>query len=88
MSQQHEERRYAQDERLAKMEVIVDELKHDFNEHNHDEREFWKALQEDVSTLKEQMQRYQGVIGGVMIVFSALWAGFSLFKDWIIDHLK
>lgn len=46
------------------------------------------AMQAAQQEIKEQLVKYSGKWGGMLMVLSALWAIISLSKDWIIAHFN
>lgn len=66
-----------QAERIAVLESEVNALKED-------QKEILKCMHE----IRDEMTRYKGFLGGVAFLVSGLSVFFTLFKDWIANHLK
>lgn len=64
-------------ERIAVLEAEVEALKA-----NH------KEILNCIHGVRDEMTRYKGFLGGVAFLASGVGVFLSLFKDWMIDHLK
>lgn len=54
-------------------------------------QELDKSLERIQKTLERQakeMERYKGVVGGISLAVSVLWAGIAFFKESIINALR
>lgn len=63
-------------ERIAVLEAEVKALKEDQNE-----------ILVCMHSIKDEMTRYKGFLGGVAFIASGVGIFLTLFKDWIIKHL-
>lgn len=63
-------------ERIAVLEAEVKALKEDRQE-----------MLEIMHSIKDEMTRYKGFLGGVAFIASGVGIFLTLFKDWIIKHL-
>jgi hypothetical protein len=63
-------------ERIAVLEAEVKGLKKDQNE-----------ILICMHSIKDEMTRYKGFLGGVAFIASGVGIFLTLFKDWIIKHL-
>lgn len=63
-------------ERIAVLEAEVKSLKEDQNE-----------ILVCMHSIKDEMTRYKGFLGGVAFIASGIGIFLTLFKDWIIKHL-
>lgn len=64
-------------ERIAVLEAKVTTL-----EDNHEEM---LAL---MHSIKDEMTRYKGFLGGIAFIASGIGIFLTLFKDWLVNHLK
>lgn len=63
-------------ERIAVLEAEVKELKRDQQE-----------ILTCMHSIKDEMTRYKGFLGGVAFIASGIGIFLTLFKEWIIKHL-
>lgn len=64
-------------ERIAVLEAKVELL-----ESNHQE------MLELMHSIKDEMTRYKGFLGGIAFIASGIGIFLTLFKDWLVNHLK
>lgn len=64
-------------ERIAVLEAKVETL-----ESNHQE------MLELMHSIKDEMTRYKGFLGGIAFIASGIGIFLTLFKDWLVNHLK
>lgn len=64
-------------ERIAVLESEVKTLKD-----NHQE------MLELMHSIKDEMTRYKGFLGGITFIASGVGIFLTLFKDWVVNHLK
>lgn len=64
-------------ERIAVLEAEVKTLKD-----NHQE------MLELMHSIKDEMTRYKGFLGGIAFIASGIGIFLTLFKDWLVNHLK
>ena len=64
-------------ERIAVLEAQVQTLKDDQSE-----------ILNCLHSIKDEMTRYKGFLGGVAFLLSGLTVFLTLFRDWLSDHWK
>lgn len=66
-----------QAERIAVLEAEVDTLKAS-----------QKEILECMHSIRDEMTRYKGFLGGVAFIASGVGIFFTLFKEWIFKHIQ
>ena len=41
-----------------------------------------------MNSIKDEMTRYKGFLGGIAFIASGIGIFLTLFKDWLVNHLK
>lgn len=76
------------DERLAVLESRMDRDDEDRETRRRELDERLDAIQAAIEANACEMARYKGVIGGLSLAISMLWAGFAFFKEQIVSWLS
>lgn len=71
-------------ERIVKLETIVEQMQQDQQEAKANQQ----IIQEALLSIQRQLAKYSGAWGMLLMVVSALWAAFALFKDSIFKEQK
>lgn len=71
-------------ERIVKLETIVEQMQQDQQEAKANQQ----IIQEALLSIQRQLAKYSGAWGMLLMVVSALWAAFALFKDSIFKEHK
>lgn len=64
-------------ERIAKLELAA-ETQEKTNQ----------IILEKLSSIQNELLRYKGFLGGVAFLASSLWIAVTMFKDYIIQHIR
>ena len=77
-------------ERIVKLESgqdhnkeLLENLYKELQNHNKDEENFQSELKAAISSLKMEMTHYKGLVGGITLVISGLFAVVAIAKGWI-----
>lgn len=76
------------DERLAVLESRMDRDDEDRETRRKELDKRLDAIQAAIEANAREMARYKGVIGGVSLAISVLWAGVAFFKEQIVSWLS
>lgn len=71
-------------ERVVKLETIVAQMQQDHQEAKANQQ----IIQEALLSIQRQLAKYSGAWGMLLMIVSALWAAFALFKDSIFKENK
>ena len=71
-------------EKLARLETRVDIAIQQANE----DRSNLHEIMDNIREINTRLARYEGKMGGIILVMGLLWSGVLFFKDAIIRHLK
>lgn len=76
------------DERLAVLESRMDRDDEDREMRRRELDMQLQAIKQALEANAREMARYKGMIGGVSLAISVLWAGVAFFKDAIVSWLS
>lgn len=76
------------DERLAVLESRMDRDDEDRETRRKELDKRLDAIQSAIEASAREMARYKGVIGGLSLAISMLWAGVAFFKEQIVSWLS
>lgn len=71
-------------ERLVKLETIVEQMQLDQQEAKANQQ----IIQDALLSIQRQLAKYSGAWGMLLMIVSALWAAFALFKDSVFKENK
>lgn len=71
-------------ERVVRLETIVDQIQ----ENEQATRANQQIIQDALLSIQRQLAKYSGAWGMLLMIVSALWAAFALFKDSIFKEQK
>lgn len=71
------------DERVAVLEARMDQDADDRRERRADLDRKLQAIETAINDQTQEIARYKGVVGGIALALSMLWAGLGFFKDTI-----
>lgn len=69
-------------ERIVRLETIIEKLE----EEQQQSRANQQIVQDAVLNIQRQLAKYSGAWGMLLMIVSALWAAFALFKDSIFKE--
>jgi len=78
----------ATDERIAVLESRMDRDDEDRAERRRELDAQLQGIRLALETNAREMARYKGMIGGVSLAISVLWAGVAFFKDQMLSWLS
>lgn len=76
------------EERLAVLESRMDKDDDDRESRRRELDEQLRGIRSALELQAREMARYKGVIGGISLAISLLWAGVGFFKDGIVGWLS
>jgi len=76
------------DERVAVLESRLDRDDDDRETRRKELDEQLRLIREALELQAREMARYKGVIGGISLAISLLWAGVGFFKEQIVSWLS
>jgi len=71
-------------ERVVRLETIVEQIQ----ENEQATRANQQIIQDALLSIQRQLAKYSGAWGMLLMIVSALWAAFALFKDSIFKEQK
>lgn len=71
-------------ERIVRLETLMEQVQRNEQE----SRANQQIIQESLLSIQRQLAKYSGAWGMLLMIISALWAAFALFKDSIFKEHK